>query len=223
MQDDGVRQDLSTDVPIPSMMVFDPSTNEWGERDGPPVHLEHIAAAVFDETIWVVAGRWGWGEGHLEKGDTYLYDRRTMSWYEAPPLNQPRAAHGVAVIDDKYLVAVGGEYDGTPLTSVEFLASSGLCGRRKSESQKLRAALIEEGSEDAFSLLGRIAPADCDNVRGSDKRKWIRGKDLPIAAKATAAGVGGSPLQHIFVVGGGPGYAQGDVQIYTPDAMIQVV
>ncbi|CEM37287.1 unnamed protein product [Vitrella brassicaformis CCMP3155] len=182
MQDDGVRPNLSAEVPIPSMMVFDPSTNEWGERDGPPVHLEHIAAAVFDEGIWVVAGRWGWGEGHLEKGEVYIYDRKTMSWHEGPRLNQPRAAHGVVVIDNKYLVTVGGEYDGTPLTSVEFLASSSLCERRESEYQKVRAVL--NAPVGVLSLLDRIAQADCDDVRGSDRR-WIRGEDLPIAAKAT--------------------------------------
>ncbi|CEM25966.1 unnamed protein product [Vitrella brassicaformis CCMP3155] len=32
IEDNGVRKDLSTDVPLPSMTVFNASINEWDER-----------------------------------------------------------------------------------------------------------------------------------------------------------------------------------------------
>jgi len=96
-----------------------------------------------------------------------------MSWYEGPLLNQPRAAHGVVAIDDMYLVAVGGEYDATPLTSVEFLPSSDLCGRRKRRATRVFSVYWIAQSKQIATMFGKVMGGIGSEGKGGPLRRKL--------------------------------------------------
>ena len=82
------RQSMSLDVGRSSenVWVYDPATDRWDGLSAPlPTRREHLAAAVLDNKLLVVGGRWG-DAGNLAT----LRDLRSGRW----PLDaRPRHAH----------------------------------------------------------------------------------------------------------------------------------
>ncbi|CEL93100.1 unnamed protein product [Vitrella brassicaformis CCMP3155] len=201
----------------PSMMVYDPKTDTWEEREGPKKHREHVAAAVMDEVIYVAGGRWG---GSIDETDSVeIYDPENGEWSAGPSMNYARAGFALINVNRDYLMAGGGEKNNRDtLKNIEFLPSSHLCAKRKAKAQQTLKKLNKmpsidvDGDSPVAVSLSAMAEADCNQEEG----EWIMGPDMP----QQIHGAGIALMNNVVYLVGGARAAWsskmgGDLQMYT--------
>ena len=105
-------------TPRGGLYRYDILGDAWSEVAAPGRQREHVAAAVFDEEIWAIAGRW---QGEIFN-TTEIYDPGSETWRPGPMLNEARSGFGAAVIDGAIVVAGGEVFEpNQALRSVEVL------------------------------------------------------------------------------------------------------
>ncbi|MFY0607703.1 MAG: hypothetical protein JXR10_13380 [Cyclobacteriaceae bacterium] len=91
---------------------YDPSTGKWSILKDASVARDHFSAAVIDGLLYAVAGRKSGGEGGVFAplpSEVEIYDFESNTWSVLDQgIPTPRAAPGVAVLDD-LLYVIGGE------------------------------------------------------------------------------------------------------------------
>ena len=89
-----------------NVWVYDPATDRWDGLSAPlPTRREHLAAAVLDNKLLVVGGRWG-DAGNLATLETY--DPATGRWTRGPDMLTPRSGLTAGVLQGR-LHVTGGE------------------------------------------------------------------------------------------------------------------
>jgi N-acetylneuraminic acid mutarotase len=97
---------------------YDVAAGRWSALTPPMTQREHVAAAIVEEEVWAIAGRW---MGEIFD-TTEIYDPEAESWREGPTLTEPRSGFGAAVVGKVVIVAGGEVFDpDQALTSVERL------------------------------------------------------------------------------------------------------
>ncbi|MGH3650162.1 MAG: Kelch repeat-containing protein [Acidimicrobiia bacterium] len=91
-------------TPAGGLYRYDPGNDAWASLRPPSRHREHLAAVVFAEEVWALAGRW---QGEMFDS-TEIYDPETDSWRDGPGLNEARSGFGATVAGETIVVA-GGE------------------------------------------------------------------------------------------------------------------
>lgn len=91
---------------------YNPKTNTWTRLENASQARDHFSAAVIDNTLYAVGGRHSGGEGGvfaplIDIVDIYNFETKTWSTLNKP-LPTPRAAPGVAVLNNE-LYVMGGE------------------------------------------------------------------------------------------------------------------
>lgn len=88
-----------------SIWAYNPATNTWDTSRAPlPTIREHLTAAVVNNKIYVISGRWNFSNmNNVEE-----YDPATNTWTAKAPIPTARSGITSAVIDNKIHVT-GGE------------------------------------------------------------------------------------------------------------------
>jgi N-acetylneuraminic acid mutarotase len=88
-----------------AIWTYNPATNSWNSSRAPmPTLREHITAAVVNDKIYVISGRWGFQNiSTVEE-----YDPTTNTWTAKAPIPTARSGITSAVLDGKIHVT-GGE------------------------------------------------------------------------------------------------------------------
>src|SRR5688572_7474012 len=87
-----------------AIRAYNPATNTWDAGRAPlPTLREHLTAAVVNNRIYVISGRWSTGNvGTVEE-----YDPATNIWTSKAPIPTPRSGITSGVIDGKIHVTAG--------------------------------------------------------------------------------------------------------------------
>ena len=101
-------------VPVTSVYIFDPTTNEWTQGPALPSPRGALACAVIAGKIYAVGG-----EGDRTTGELTVFDPITNRWETLPPMPTPREHIAAGVIDGKLYVAGGRNSDSFTLTTLE--------------------------------------------------------------------------------------------------------
>ena len=97
---------------ITDVEIFDPDLNTWNPAAPLPVRLDHLAAAVVDDQIYVAGGRLTQNGSFIRNDPTLaIYDPTSNQWSVGSPLPTPRSGHAAASIAG-FLLVVGGEIPG---------------------------------------------------------------------------------------------------------------
>jgi N-acetylneuraminic acid mutarotase len=105
-------------VPDGYLQAYDADADGWTILQAPATQREHVAAAVLEDEVWAIAGRW---MGEI-LDTTEIYDPAADGWREGPRLTEPRSGFGAAVVDDAIIVAGGEVFDpDEALDSAEIL------------------------------------------------------------------------------------------------------
>jgi hypothetical protein len=105
-------------VPEGYLQAYDAEADGWTILQAPTTEREHVAAAVLEDEVWAIAGRW---MGEI-LDTTEIYDPLADGWREGPRLNEPRSGFGAAVVGDGIIVAGGEVFDpDEALDSAEIL------------------------------------------------------------------------------------------------------
>jgi N-acetylneuraminic acid mutarotase len=83
--------------------VYDPVTDRWSFAAPMPQGLNHPAAAVAEDRLYVLGG----DDGRGAVATTYEYDPRSNSWAVRAPMPTPRSAPMAAVVGGRIYVAGG--------------------------------------------------------------------------------------------------------------------
>jgi len=105
---------------------YDISTNTWSLIGDLPMtgadgnQRSGMGAALdADRQIWVMGGLSGPVGAGVTSPDTFILDPVSMTWSNGPAMPTPRHSFAVAVGDDQYIYAMGGEDDLGGVASVE--------------------------------------------------------------------------------------------------------
>ena len=91
-----------------SVEAYDPATDSWEDRAPMPAGRQSMGAALgADGRIYVVGGADQYSNP-APKAEVFIYDPKTDSWSEGPPLNHPRYHHAVVATPDGRIWAIGG-------------------------------------------------------------------------------------------------------------------
>ena len=80
--------------------VFDPVTDTWNRKKDMPVGLPHLNAVVDGDQIWFAGGFKGKHPGPVTD-EVWKYDFASDRWAPGPPLPEPRAGGGLAVVEHR--------------------------------------------------------------------------------------------------------------------------
>ena len=80
--------------------VYDPTTDTWSRKKDMPTGLTHLNPATHGKTIWFAGGFKGKHPGPVT-AEVWKYDIPTDTWSNGPPLPEPRAGGGLAVLEGK--------------------------------------------------------------------------------------------------------------------------
>jgi N-acetylneuraminic acid mutarotase len=93
----GFTEDLGASIQVD---VYDPAKDSWKRMKDMPVGLTHLNPAIDGKTIWFAGGFKGKHPGPVTD-EVWKYDTATDAWTAGPPLLEPRAGGGVAVLGRK--------------------------------------------------------------------------------------------------------------------------
>lgn len=91
-----------------SAEIYDPVSNSWSDAAPMSEARWAHAAVLLPSGKVLVSGGYGIPSGELPSATSELYDPDTDSWSPAAPLNQRRAGHQIALLDDGTALIVGG-------------------------------------------------------------------------------------------------------------------
>jgi galactose oxidase-like protein len=101
-------------------LVFDPTAQRWDAAGRTTNRAEHTATRLRDGRVLVAGGR---TETCFDKGCTFditptteIWDPATGVWSQSVPMQEARALHGAALLDDGAVLLVGG----VPRSRAEF-------------------------------------------------------------------------------------------------------
>ena len=104
----GGQEGVSPYEALPTVEVYDPTTNTWEVKTPMSTPRWGVIAAVVNDKIYAIGGRGGTFEGgHYALGAVEEYDPKTNIWTYKTPMPTPRGWAGGSVIDDTIFV-VGG-------------------------------------------------------------------------------------------------------------------
>ena len=86
--------------------LYDPSNDSWARRKDMPTGVTHLNPAIDGGTLWFAGGFKGKHPGPVTN-EVWKYDTVSDSWTAGPPLPEPRAGGGLAVLG-RYLHYFGG-------------------------------------------------------------------------------------------------------------------
>jgi N-acetylneuraminic acid mutarotase len=126
---------------LSSVEVYDPATDRWGSRSPMPVGLEGTGAGLgADGKIYLVGGTRSYSNP-IARREVYVYDARTDTWSDGPPLGTARQGLALVATPTGRIYAIGGTNEerafrpgelvggesgsrGGPLASVEVLETA---------------------------------------------------------------------------------------------------
>ncbi|MFC4945475.1 DUF1668 domain-containing protein [Pseudonocardia sp. GCM10023141] len=98
---------LTTGVATPQVFGYDMAIDKWKAGPDLPIPLHHTVAVAYKGEL-VVIGGWTPKDGNQSGAySDKVFALRAGAWVELPPLKQPRAAMGAAVVGDRIVVAGG--------------------------------------------------------------------------------------------------------------------
>ena len=77
--------------------VYDPSDDSWSRKADMPTRVTHLNPARDGETIWLAGGFKGKHPGKVVD-EVWKYDIVSDTWAAGPPLPEPRAGGGLAIV-----------------------------------------------------------------------------------------------------------------------------
>jgi N-acetylneuraminic acid mutarotase len=77
--------------------IYDPTTDTWSRGNDMPTRPTHENAAVDGTVVWIAGGFLGRHPGPAT-AEVWKYDTVTDAWTAGPPLPEPRAGGGLAVV-----------------------------------------------------------------------------------------------------------------------------
>ena len=80
--------------------VYDPTSDSWARLKDMPTGVTHLNPAQDGSTIWFVGGFKGRHPG-VVTAEVWKYDSASDTWTAGPPLPEPRAGGGLAIVDRK--------------------------------------------------------------------------------------------------------------------------
>ena len=80
--------------------VYDPATDTWNRKKDMPVGVTHLNAVVDGDNIWLAGGFKGKHPGPITD-EVWKYDIASDRWAPGPPLPEPRAGGGLAVVEHR--------------------------------------------------------------------------------------------------------------------------
>jgi len=93
----GFTDDLNASTRVD---VYDPATDTWNRKKDMPVGLTHLNAVVDGNHIWFAGGFRGKHPGPVS-AEVWKYDIASDRWAPGPPLPEPRAGGGLAVVEHR--------------------------------------------------------------------------------------------------------------------------
>jgi N-acetylneuraminic acid mutarotase len=80
--------------------VYDPASDRWTRRKEMPTQVTHLNAARDGNSVWFAGGFKGHHPGPVTD-EVWKYDIASDGWSAGPPLPEPRAGGGLAVVERK--------------------------------------------------------------------------------------------------------------------------
>ena len=77
--------------------IYDPASDTWARKKDMSTRLTHLNPAIDGKTIWFAGGFKGKHPGPVTD-EVWKYDIATDAWTTGPPLPEPRAGGGLAVV-----------------------------------------------------------------------------------------------------------------------------
>lgn len=164
--------------------VYDPAQDRWEDLPDLPEPRHHAAAAVLDDTLYLLGGSTDVTSFEPESTGWSLAPDE-MEWRELPPMPGPRMGHQLMALDGRVFV-VGGE-GGTSVLALDPDTgwSSGAAIPRPRDH--LMAVTLDG---EIWAIGGRddaLSPAV--DIYDPQQNAWRRGPDLPRGVSAAVAGV----------------------------------
>jgi N-acetylneuraminic acid mutarotase len=194
----------------PAMQVFDPAAGEWRRLSSVPQGRHHAAMAALGGRLVLTGGfdslPFGAGDAVDE---TWIYDPGKDSWNAGLAMPGRRAAHAVAVIDNR-LYVVGGVGD-DPEKLYAFDSGAGNWEIVPDNLPTLREHLTAAAVDGRLHAVagrwnGGINKTDHE-IYDPASNSWTRGPDLPTAR----SGLGSAVIRGRIHVLGGEDYIAGKV------------
>ncbi len=115
----GLGDPFAEDPYAGEVLRYNPQIDEWDVLAALPVNINHCAAVVIEEEIYILGGR----AGAQDYNVVQIYDPSSDSWREGIPFQQARAGHAAVVVNGMIYI-LGGERinseDNSVLDSVEI-------------------------------------------------------------------------------------------------------
>jgi N-acetylneuraminic acid mutarotase len=96
---------------VRKLQRFSPDSNSWTDLPLMQTARGHVSAVVFQNKIWVLAGRNPTGAFRTAE----IYDPAANSWASGPSMQRVRSGFAAEVVNGK-IVVTGGEVPGNPWT-----------------------------------------------------------------------------------------------------------
>ena len=172
--------------------VYDAGAARWDPAPSLPEPVHHAGAAVLDGRLYVAGGYTDGPSGWIPVAAMRSLGPGENAWRDEPPLpGGPRGALGLAATD-RFLVAAGGEANGTPLARTEVFDPTARAWREGPNlfrpREHLAAATLDgrayiiagrTGSEGNFTIVESLDP---ERDRGWREEPELRDSRGGIAA-----------------------------------------
>ncbi len=199
---------------------YDPSTDRWQTRGALPAKLHHAAAVALGERLYVIGG---FTKSLLSiwqpVNSLYVYEPKTDSWTEGPPMPTARGALAGTAIDGK-IMAIGGYGESENSGAVELYDPVAqrwdILPSIPTPRDHLVAATVQGR---IYVIGGRLGRDYHRNLSVVDMfnpvtRQWTKAADLPTGRSGMTAAVIDDV---IYVVGGeAPGGTFSTNEAYQP-------
>jgi N-acetylneuraminic acid mutarotase len=209
----GIRADGGSSARVD---VYDPGTRGWSRFADLPQGVNHAMAAGDGDLLYVVGGYTAAGPSS-RRAFVLARDRR---WRELPPLPEPRAAGGAAVVAGKLYVVGGVRRGSGDLGARSFVYEPDLARWRPFAGPPTRREHLGVAALGGriYALGGRTGGLDT-NLRAAEaydpaRGRWYRLPPMPTARGGTAAAATTSLV--VSVGGEGPGGTYPQAEAYDP-------
>jgi N-acetylneuraminic acid mutarotase len=185
---------------LPTVEVYDPTTDAWTERANLPTARCFLSACVANGRIYAIGG-----SPSAQTGSSIVeeYDPATDTWTRKANMPTSRTFLSTCVVGET-IYAIGGRmYPGGIVSTVEAYHPQTDTWTRKADMPTARASLsacVVNGM--IYAIGGKGPDADVAIVEEYDPstNTWTRKADMPKATRAPSASVLGG---RVYAIGGG--------------------
>ena len=198
--------------------VYEPSIDRWERLPDLPVPLNHHAAAVVEDVLYVMGGAAEFGSGMQDRAEVYALTPGATEWGERAPMPEARWGHGAAVVDGRIYVVGGRQSEDRALLIYDPQVDQWELGPDVPTPRDHLGVVALDGL--LYTIGGRVGLENVGNVEVFDPQAhtWTSLIPLPTARSGMAVAVVNGRIH----TAGGEDLQTGEVfdthEVYDPEA-----